>query len=108
VIPFLFEAIADWLDSDGFRGCPYLNTAVELSDPAHPARPVIRRYYEEIEAYLATLVEAAGLASPRLVASGLLALLTGAISLAVARRTSAFALSGREAAVQLLAVAERA
>jgi AcrR family transcriptional regulator len=108
VIPFLFEAVADWLDSDGFRGCPYLNTAVELSDPAHPARPVIRRYYEEIEAYLATLGEAAGLASPRLVASGLLALLTGAISLAVARRTSAFALSAREAAVQLLAVAERA
>ena len=108
VIPLLFEAVADWLESDGFRGCPYLNTAVELRGPAHRARPVIRRYYEEIEAYLATLGEAAGLASPRLVASSLLALLTGAISLAVARRTSAFALSGREAAVQLLAVAERA
>jgi len=33
--------------------------------------------------------------------------LTGFISLAVARRTSAFALSAREAAEQLLAVAER-
>lgn len=107
VIPFLFEAVADWLEEDGFRGCPYLNTAVELGDPAHPARTVIRRYYEEIEAYFATLGEAAGLAAPAMVASELLALLTGAISLAVARRTSAFALSAREAAVRLLEVAER-
>jgi AcrR family transcriptional regulator len=108
VIAFLFEAVADWLEADGFRGCPYLNTAVELGDPAHPARPVIRRYYEEIEAYLTSLGEAAGLAAPAMVASELLALLAGAIALAVARRTSAFALSSREAAVHLLAVAERA
>jgi AcrR family transcriptional regulator len=108
VITFLFDAVAEWLDADGFRGCPYLNTAVELGDPAHPARPVIRRYYEGIEAYLTSLGEAAGLAAPAMLASELLALLAGSISLAVARRTSAFALSAREAAEQLLAVAERA
>jgi AcrR family transcriptional regulator len=108
VITFLFEAVGDWLDADGFRGCPYLNTAVEMADPAHPARTVVRRYYEEIETYLASLGEAAGLAAPALVASELLALLAGAISLAVARRSSAFALSAREAAEQLVAVAPRA
>jgi hypothetical protein len=107
VIPLLFEAVADWLDAEGFRGCPYLNTAVELPDPGHPARPVIRRYLEEIETHLTELLEAAGLAHPGLVAAELQVLLAGAISLAVARRTSAFALSAREAAVRLVAVAER-
>ena len=107
VIPLLFEAVADWLEADEFRGCPYLNTAVELSDPGHPARPVIRRYLEEIETHLTELGEGAGLAHPAMVASELQALLAGAISLAVARRTSAFALSAREAAVRLVTVAER-
>jgi AcrR family transcriptional regulator len=106
-IPLVFEIVAGWLEDGDYRGCPYLNTAVELPDPAHPARAVIRRYIEEIEAYFGTLVEAAGLVHPAMVAAELLALLAGAISLAVARRTSAFALSAREAAVQILTVAER-
>jgi AcrR family transcriptional regulator len=108
IVAFLFEAVAEWLEADGFRGCPYLNTAVELSDAAHPARPIIRHYYEEIEAYLGSLAEAAGLAEPAMVASELLALLAGAISLSVARRTSVFAISARQAAERLVAVAERA
>ena len=107
-IPLLFDGVADWLDADGFRGCPYLNTAVEFADPAHPVRPVIRRYLEEIEGCFTSLGADAGLAHPEMVAAEMQTLLTGAISLAVARRTSAFALWAREAAVSLIATAERA
>jgi AcrR family transcriptional regulator len=51
VIPLFFEVLADWLETEGYRGCPYLNTAVEIVDPAHPARAAIRDYLDESEAY---------------------------------------------------------
>ena len=108
VIPLFFEALADWLETEGYRGCPYLNTAVEIADPGHPARAVIRDYLEEIEDYLAGLAQSAGYRDPAMIGAELHLLVAGSITLAVARRTGAFALTAREAARVLLAGAERA
>jgi AcrR family transcriptional regulator len=108
VIPSLFEALADWLEVEGFRGCPYLNTAIEIGDPAHPARAVVRDYLQEIEDYLADVVTAAGYRHPRMLAAELQVLMAGAISLAVARRSGAPALIARDAAISLMANAPRA
>jgi AcrR family transcriptional regulator len=107
VIPLFFEALADWLETEGYRGCPYLNTAIEITEPTHPARVAVREYLQEIEDYLAGLVASAGYWNPRMLAAELQTLAAGAISLAVARRSSAYALSAREAALGLLAGAER-
>ena len=101
-ILLFFEAVAGWLETDGYRGCPYLNSAVEITDPAHPARLVIHETLDEIGAYLERLVAAAGYAEPKERAMELHALLAGAISLAVARQTSAFAIAAKEAARKLL------
>jgi AcrR family transcriptional regulator len=106
-ILLFFEAVAEWLETENYRGCPYLNSAVEITDPAAPARLVIRETLDEIGAYFRTLVTAAGYAEPELLGMELHALTAGAISLAVARQTSAFALTAREAARQLLAQAPR-
>jgi AcrR family transcriptional regulator len=106
-ILLFFEAVAEWLESEGYRGCPYLNSSVEITDPAHPARLVIREAHDEIGAYLRNLVAAAGYAEPELLGMELHALLAGAISLAVARQTGAFALTAKEAARHLLAEAPR-
>jgi AcrR family transcriptional regulator len=108
VIPLFFEAVADWLETGNYRGCPYLNTAAEIQDPRHPARLIIREHLQEVEDYLSGLVAAAGYRNPQLLGSELQTLVAGAISLAVARRSSAFALTAREAAIALLAGAERA
>jgi AcrR family transcriptional regulator len=102
LIPRFFEVVAEWLETEDFVGCPYLNTAVELSDPANPASQAIREHLAEIGAYLETQVAAAGHRDAARLASELHALLAGSISLAVANRTSSFAIAARDAAVQLL------
>jgi len=106
-IPLFFEAVAEWLENEGYRGCPYLNTAVELTEPTHPALLVVLEYLQEVEDYITGLVAAAGYQNPRMLALELQTLLAGAISLAVARRSGAYALSARDAAMSILAVGER-
>lgn len=97
-----FDAVTRWLETEGSRGCPYLNTSVEITDPAHPARAVVREYLAEISAYLRELLVEARYADADRRAMELHALLTGAISLAVAHQTSAFAVTARRAAERLL------
>ena len=101
-ILLFFESVARWLESEGYRGCPYLNASVEITDPKHPARLVIREYLDEISAHFRRLLADAGYADAEARAMQLHALLAGAISLAVARQTSAFAITAREAAGSLL------
>jgi AcrR family transcriptional regulator len=102
LIPRFFEAVAEWLEAEDFVGCPYLNTALEMSDPNHPAGRVIREHLAEIGAYLERQAAAAGHRDAARLGRELHALLAGSISLAVANRTSSFAIAARDAAVQLL------
>lgn len=107
VVPLLFEAVAEWLENSGFRGCPYINTSIELPDNGHPARTIIREYLDEIEAYLRRRLTEAGYRDGGILASHLQTLLFGSISLAVARRTAAYTLAARDEAQQLLESAAR-
>jgi AcrR family transcriptional regulator len=102
LIPRFFEAVAEWLETGDFVGCPYLNTAVEVSDPAHPASQAIREHLAEIGAYLERQVAATGHDDAARLGRELHTLLAGSISLAVANRTSAFTFAARDAAVELL------
>jgi AcrR family transcriptional regulator len=106
-VPVFFEALADWLEAEGYRGCPYLNTAIEITDPAHPARRAVVDFLQEVEDYLAGLLESAGYRNARPLATELQALAAGSISLAVARRSRAPALAARDAALRLLREADR-
>jgi AcrR family transcriptional regulator len=106
-IPMFFDAVADWLEADGYRGCPYLNTAAEITDPAHPARLVVVEFLQEVEDYLVGLADAAGYRDPRSLGQELQTLAAGAISLAVARRSGASVEAARRAALEVLASAER-
>jgi AcrR family transcriptional regulator len=107
VIPRFFDAVAEWLETDGYRGCPYLNTGVEITESTHPARPVVVDYLKEIEDYLFTLVAAAGYRKPRMLAAQLQMILTGSISLAAARRGAPRSQTARDAALSLLEEADR-
>jgi AcrR family transcriptional regulator len=107
VIPLFFEIVAEWLESEDYRGCPYLNTAVEIADLGHPAHLVVRQFLQDVEDYLGGALETAGYREPRILAAQLQTLLAGAIVLAVARRTSASAVAARDAALDMLATAER-
>ncbi|TME30266.1 MAG: TetR family transcriptional regulator [Chloroflexi bacterium] len=107
VIPAFFEALADWLEAGDFKGCPYLNTAIELGDPDHRATPVVRAYLSEIRGYLAEMLSAAGYRDAADLASDLQMLVAGSTSLGVAHRSSSFATSAGDASARLLANAAR-
>lgn len=107
VIPAFFEALADWLEAEGDRGCPYLNTAMEIADPSHPARLVVADYLREIEDYLVGLARTAGFRGPRRLGSELFTLVVGSISLRHARGPSSRPLTARDGAVRLLKAAKR-
>jgi AcrR family transcriptional regulator len=104
----VFELVAAWLEAEDYRGCPYLNSAVEIGDARHPVGVVIREFLRDVENYLASLAAAAGYREPRSLGAELQTLLAGSIILAVARRSPDSAMTAREAATRLLAAAERA
>jgi hypothetical protein len=99
----LFDTIAEWLVADDFRGSPYLSAAVEIVDPSHPARAVIAEYSADVETELRSILERAGFTDPGALAAELLVLISGAISLAVTRRTTEPVTIARTAALRLLA-----
>jgi AcrR family transcriptional regulator len=107
VIDRFIDAVGEWLDTEDLRGCPYLNAAVEITDPAHPAIPVIRGFLDEIEQYLRDKLAAAGYRDPGALAAQLQTIVAGGITLAVARQTNSFAESAGRAARRLLDGAER-
>ena len=103
VIPAFFGAVADWLEGDGARGCPYLDTAIGMADLAQPARTVVREYLAEVEGYLRDQLVAVGRSDADALAPQLYALLAGGITLSVAAGDITPALAARDAAKVLLA-----
>jgi AcrR family transcriptional regulator len=61
-----------------FRGCPFVNVAVEFADPAHPARKVVANSKKELLRRLQQMAKAAGAKNPRRLAVGLALLIEGA------------------------------
>ena len=41
-----FSTLKAWFESPGFRGCSFINAAVELADPAHPAAMFAKKHKE--------------------------------------------------------------
>jgi AcrR family transcriptional regulator len=102
LIPALFDAVVEWLKAGDYRGCPYLNTAVEIVGPADPARRVVRDYLLEIEAHLRQMLLSQGHPAAEALAAELQTLLAGGIALSVAHRSPEPALAARDAALRLL------
>ncbi|MFD3509453.1 TetR/AcrR family transcriptional regulator [Nocardia sp. NPDC058666] len=53
-IATIFDSLRDISCGPGFRGCPFLNAAVEFPDPAHPVRLVVddyRTWFRELMAH---------------------------------------------------------
>lgn len=101
VIPAFFGGVAEWLETEDYRGCPYLNTAVEIGDATHPALTVVRDYLLEIEGHIRAMLVAMGRRDAAEIAPQVQALLAGSITLSVARRNTATVFSARAAAMRL-------
>ncbi|MPZ51103.1 MAG: TetR family transcriptional regulator [Dehalococcoidia bacterium] len=87
LVPAFFEALAAWVATDEFRGCGFINSAVEL--PAtHPARSVIEEHSHEIETYFRDALRRAGFPDADAIAEEAYVLMVGAIVAAMTRRTA--------------------
>jgi AcrR family transcriptional regulator len=107
LVPLFFAVVGEWLEAGDFRGCPYLNTAIELANPDHPAEPVIRSYLRDVERYIEQILSAAGYRDAASLATELQTMTAGAVILGVAHRTGSFVTAARDAATRLLATAAR-
>jgi AcrR family transcriptional regulator len=108
VFPAFFDAVAGYIETEGFRGgSPHLTALVEIADPRHPARQVIAEYTEEVRQYIESLIARAGYADVKPLAAAVQTLLAGAMTLGRVRRNGTAFADARDAAMTLLRDAKR-
>jgi AcrR family transcriptional regulator len=73
----IFEAVGKRTAHPDYRGCPFINTAVEFPDSGHPGRVVALANKHELRSRLRGLAEAAGAHDPAMLADQLLLVLEG-------------------------------
>jgi len=73
----IFETVGKRTAHLDYRGCPFINTAVEFPDSGHPGRVVALANKRELRARLRALAEAVGAHDPAMLADQLLLLLEG-------------------------------
>ncbi|MEM6867375.1 MAG: TetR/AcrR family transcriptional regulator [Cyanobacteria bacterium P01_C01_bin.121] len=101
----IFDVLKEWFSQPDFRGCAFINSSVELVDPAHPGYQVAVEHQQAIFSYILKLVKAAKIANPDTVAEQLLLLIEGAIVVAMMRRDPAAATHAKAAANTLIQAA---
>ncbi|UVS94686.1 TetR/AcrR family transcriptional regulator [Burkholderia glumae] len=73
----LVDDLAQRARQPTYRGCPFINVAVEFPDAAHPARVSVAENKQELMQRLVTLSTEAGARDPQLLADGLALVLEG-------------------------------
>ena len=98
-----FAALKDWFQGPGFRGCGFINAAVELADPQHPGSKFVREHKQRFRELIDGLVEeAVGQAHARLTPA-VAVLVEGAVVTAVIHGSADSADIARDATLALLA-----
>src|ERR1700722_11144358 len=81
----LLDAIMDYLarrtTQAGYRGCPFINYAIEFPEASHPGHRVVETTKREWRRSLTSIAEALGASKPKLLADGLLLLVEGAYAI---------------------------
>lgn len=75
----LFDALAEWFDQDGFRGCLFINASAEFGDPGDPLHKAAAEHKAKVLDWLHRLCALAGAADPYGLARQLCLLKEGAI-----------------------------
>lgn len=78
----MFTVLKGWFESEGFRGCAFINTAGEVGDPQDPIRLIAKLHKQKLLTYTLELCEQLDIADPDPLANQLLILMEGAITVA--------------------------
>ena len=106
-IDHVFAILAEGCATPGFRGCPFINAAVEFPDPAHPARVVGSEHRTWVRTLLVSLAREAKVAKAERLADELSLLYDAAMVGTQLNGTSAAAVTARGAARVLVEAALR-
>lgn len=100
----IFDALKEWTEKPDFRGCAFINSAVELVDPEHPGYQVSLEHQQAIFDYILSLVKAANLPNPNDLTEQLVILVQGATVVAMMQHqhSSEAAMQAKAAAVTLV------
>ena len=98
----IFDALKECFEQPDFRGCAFLNSAVELVDPEHPGYQVSLEHQQANFDYILSLVKAANLPDAEELTQQLVILVVGATVVAMMERRSEAAMQAKQAASVLI------
>ncbi len=97
----IFDALQDWTNSPDFRGCAFINTAVETADPTHPAFEISKQHVALVQDFILNQAKIAKYDRPKELATSLMLLVEGAIIMSLVSSES-FALKAKQAAKPII------
>lgn len=74
----MFDVWDEWFNRPDYRGCIFLNAAMEFPALHHPVHKAVRQHYASAEAAISSMAKAAGIKDPDALARLWLLLLEGA------------------------------
>jgi len=77
----MFTVLKSWFESEGFRGCAFINTAGEVGDPEDPVRQIAKMHKQKLLDYALELSEQLNPEHAVALARQLLLLIEGAITM---------------------------
>jgi AcrR family transcriptional regulator len=99
---FVFDIVATWTAREGYCGCAFINAAVQLNDPSHPAFVAAVASKAALRARLERMVRDADLERPKQLARELALLVDGALVASAMEQSRAPALAAKQAAARLI------
>ena len=78
-IDAIFDTLAEWAATPGYRGCAFLNTAAETAEIDDRHLEIIAAHKRAVVAYLANLMRGVGARDPDSLAAALAVLVDGAM-----------------------------
>ncbi|PIK80409.1 TetR family transcriptional regulator [Pseudomonas sp. 382] len=78
----IFDVLGSWFESDGFRGCAFINTAGEVGDADDPIRQIARLHKQKLLDYTLELTRQLQVKDPVKLARQLFVLIEGTITVA--------------------------
>lgn len=98
----MFDVLFDVCADKRFRGCAFINAAIELADPEHPVSQLSVAHKDATRGMFAAYAEEAGADDPQQLATRLMLLLDGAFVAATMRGDTSAAAEARAVAAVLL------
>jgi len=98
----MFTVLKSWFESEGFRGCAFINTAGEVGDPDDPVRQIAKMHKQKLLDYVLELCVQLNIQHPEALAKKLLILIEGAITLSYVMGDGSAADNARDVAKVLL------